>query len=79
MATKYTREERAAIDVVRRAMQTKPDIVKDIMKDMAYMQSFGILKQAQLEVSQIMAVTKAFADAATAIIYHTPEYFDVDN
>jgi 5'(3')-deoxyribonucleotidase len=79
MATTYTYEERKAIDVVRNTMQTKPDIIKDIMKDMAYMQSFNILRQTQRELDQLMKVTEVFANAATAIIQNKPEYFDVDN
>ena len=79
MATTYTYEERKAIDVVRKTMHTKPDIIKDIMKDMAYMQSFNILRQAQRELAQLMRVTEAFANAATAIIQNKTEYFDADN
>lgn len=79
MATTYTYEERQAIAVVRTTMHKKPDIIKDIMKDMAYMQAFNILRQTQTELDQLMIVTKVFADSAMAIIHQKQEYFDANN
>lgn len=77
--TKYTISELEAIAVVRKTMRTKPDIIKEIMKDMAYMQSFGILKQVSTELNHLQGVTLAFADAAKAIMTQQKEYFDADN
>ena len=77
--TNYTIAEREAIAVVRKTMLTKPDIIKAIMKDMAYMQSFGILKQVSTELAQLQGVTRAFADATMAIMTQQKEYFDADN
>jgi hypothetical protein len=79
MTTKYTIAEREAIEVVRKTMLTKPNIIKAIMRDMAYMQSFGILTQAQTDLKQLLEVTQTFSDAAMAIMKQQEEYFDVDN
>ena len=77
--TKYTIIEREAIMLIRKTMLTKPDIIKEIMKDMAYMQSFNILRQVALELDQMQAVTRVFADSAKAIMNQNMEYFDVSN
>ena len=79
MTTKYTIDEARAIALVRKTMLTKPDIIKAIMKDMAYMQAFGILKQAQTDLKQLMEVTQTFSGAAMAIMKQQEEYFDADN
>jgi len=76
MTTKYTIDEAQAIRLVRKTMLTKPDIIKEIMKDMAYMQSFSILQQAQRDLNQLLAVTQTFSSAAMAIIKQQDEYFD---
>lgn len=79
MTTKYTIDERAAIELVRKTMLTKPDIIKEIMKDMAYMQAFGTLRQVSVELAKLQAVTRTFAEATRAIIKQQEEYFDADN
>ena len=79
MTTKYTIDERNAIALVRKTMLTKPDIIREIMKDMAYMQSFGILKQVRTDLKQLQAVTQTFADAAMAIMKQQEEYFDAND
>lgn len=79
MTTKYTFDERAAIEIVRKTMLTKPDIIKEIMKDMAYMQAFGILKQVSVELDMLRGVTRTFAEATIAIIKQQEGYFDADN
>lgn len=76
MTTKYTYDERNAIALVRKTMLTKPDIIKAIMKDMAYMQSFGILQQAQRDLKQLLEVTQTFSEAAMAIMKQQDEYFN---
>ena len=76
MTTKYTIDERNAIALVRKTMLTKPDIIKAIMKDMAYMQSFGILQQAQRDLKQLLEVTQTFSGAAMAIMKQQDEYFN---
>lgn len=76
MTTKYTIDERNAIALVRKTMLTKPDIIKTIMKDMAYMQSFGILQQAQQDLKQLLEVTQTFSGAAMAIMKQQEEYFN---
>lgn len=79
MTTKYTIAEHEAIKLVRRTMLTKPDIIKDIMKDMAYMSAFGVLHQAKDDMGQLLAVAQVFADAAKAIISQDKEYFNADH
>jgi hypothetical protein len=76
MTTKYTIDEAQAIRLVRKTMLTKPDIIKAIMKDMAYMQAFGILQQAQKDLKDLLEVTQTFSGAAMAIMKQQAEYFD---
>lgn len=79
MTTKYTIAERAAIDLVRKTMLHKPEIIKDIMKDMAYMSAFGVLNQAKEDIGQLLAVSQVFTDAAKAIINQDKEYFHANH
>ena len=76
MTTKYTYDERRAIEIIRKTMVNKPDIIKEIMKDMAYLSSFNILKQASDDLQQLLAVTETFANSAMAIIKQKHEYFN---
>ena len=76
MTTKYTYDERRAIEMIRKTMVNKPDIIKEIMKDMAYLSSFNILKQASDDLQQLLAVTETFANSAMAIIKQKHEYFN---
>jgi hypothetical protein len=76
MTTKYTYDERRAIEMIRKTMVNKPDIIKEIMKDMAYLSSFNILKQASDDLKQLLAVTETFANSAMAIIKQKHEYFN---
>lgn len=79
MTTKYTITEREAIITIRKTMLTKPEIIKEIMKDMAYMSAFGVLTQAKDELDQLLRVSGAFSAAAMAIINQDKEYFNVSN
>jgi len=79
MTTKYTYDERRAIELIRKTMVNKPDIIKEIMKDMAYLSSFNILKQANDDLKQLLAVTETFANSAMAIIKQKHEYFSGEN
>jgi len=79
MTTKYTLAEREAINIVRKTMLTKPEIIKEIMKDMAYMSAFGVLTQAKHELDQLLQVSGAFSAAAMAIIKQDKEHFNVSN
>lgn len=76
MTTKFTYDERRAIEVIRKTMVNKPEIIKEIMKDMAYLSSFNILKQANDDLKQLLAVTETFANSAMAIIKQKHEYFN---
>jgi len=79
MTTKYTVDEQHAIAQIRKSMVKKPEIIKEIMKDMAYLSSFNILKQAQHDLNQLLAVTETFANSAMAIIKQKHEYFSGEN
>ena len=76
MTTKYTIQEREAINLIRKSMVTKPEIVKEIMKDMAYLASFNILQQAQRDLHHLLTVTQTFSEAAQAIMQQQNEYFN---
>ena len=79
MTTKYTYDERNAIALVRKTMLTKPEIIKEIMKDLPYLSSFNILQQAQRDLNQLLGVTQAFSEAAMAIMKQQKEYFDAND
>ena len=76
MTTKYTIDERNAIALVRKTMLTKPEIIKEIMKDLPYLSSFNILQQAQRDLNQLLTVTRAFSEAAMAIMKQQDEHFN---
>jgi hypothetical protein len=67
MSTTYTMQERDAIKLIRKVAQTKPDILKEIIKGTAYLSAFGLLHQAQEELNKLLGVTQAFSAAAMAI------------
>ena len=79
MTTKYTYDERNAIALVRKTMLTKPEIIKEIMKDLPYLSSFNILQQAQRDLNQLLGVTQAFSEAAMAIMKQQKEHFNAND
>ena len=76
MTTKYTIQQREAINVIRKSMVNQPEIIKAIMKDLPYLSSFGILQQAQRDLNQLLEVTQTFSEAAMAIMKQQDEYFN---
>lgn len=71
--TLYTLEEMQAIQVVRRAMLTKPAIVTAIMQDASYEVANRGLKRMQVELNQLLAVSRAFTEAARVLAIHQQE------
>jgi hypothetical protein len=67
MSTTYTYDERKAIEMIRKAAHTKPDILKEIIKDTAYLSAFGLLRQVAVELDAAHKITQAFSAAAMAI------------
>lgn len=76
MTTKYTIQELDAVNVIRKSMVSKPEIIKLIMRDTAYLASFNILKQAQQDLRHLLTVTQTFSEAAKAIMEQNKEYFN---
>ena len=71
--TAYTLEERQAIQVVRKAMRTKPAIVTEIMKDAGYAHAAAVLARTRVELEQLLAVARAFTEAARVLAEHQQE------
>lgn len=71
--TQYTYEERQAILVVRKAMLTKPAIVTEIMKDTGYELANRVLVRTRVELEQLLAVARAFTEAARVLTEHQQE------
>ena len=71
--THYTLEERQAIQVVRKAMRTKPAIVTEIMEGASYEIADRVLKQTRVELEQLLAVSRAFTEAARVLAIHQQE------
>lgn len=66
MAT-FNYVERNAIAVIRESMRSKPEIIQEIMKDIAYAQAAAVLMQAKKELEQLLEVNRAFVAAASAL------------
>ena len=71
--THYTLEERQAIQVVRKAMLTKPEIITRIMKDAGYELANRVLVRTRAELEQLLAVSRAFTEAARVLTEHQQE------
>ena len=65
--TRYSYEERNAINVVRKSMLTKPEIITEIMRDQTYAQAGRLLMQAKTELAQLLEVNRAFIAAASVL------------
>lgn len=63
----FTYEERQAIATIRRSMMKKPEIITEIMKDMAHAQAGAVLLQAKKELAQLLEVNRAFIAAASIL------------
>lgn len=71
--THYTVSEIEAIQVVRKAMLTKPEIITRIMKDASYEMAERVLMRTQGELNQLLAVAQAFTEAARVLAEHQQE------
>lgn len=65
---KLSYEERQAIAVIRKAMLTKPEIVTHLLKDITKDSAVNLLLQAQKEVNNLLAVTRAFSSTAAVLV-----------
>jgi len=71
--THYTLEEKQAIQVVRKAMLTKPAIVTEIMKDAGYEMAARVLVRTRVELKQLLTVAQTFTEAARVLAEHQQE------
>lgn len=67
MATNYTIDEKQAIRTIRSVMLKKPEIITDIMHGMAYESANNVLLKAQIELTQLLEVSRAFTAAAVTL------------
>ena len=67
MATNYTYDEKQAIRTIRSVMLKKPEIITDIMHGMAYESATNVLLKAQIELTQLLEVSRAFTVAAATL------------
>ena len=67
MATNYTIDELNAMRTIRKAMLKKPEIIPDIMNGMAYESATNVLLKAQIELGQLLEVSRAFIAAAATL------------
>jgi hypothetical protein len=72
----FTYEERNAIAVVRKSMRSKPEIITEIMKDLAHAQAADVLLHAKKELTQLLEVNRAFVAAASMLAKQQKERKD---
>jgi hypothetical protein len=72
----FTYEERNAIAVVRKSMRSKPEIITEIMKDLAHARAADVLLQAKKELTQLLEVNRAFIAAASMLAKQQKERKD---
>ncbi len=75
----YTLDERQAINVIRKAMLKKPEIIQLIMRDTSYQLAERVLLQAKEELGQLLAVNRAFITAASTLVKHQKMIVTPDN
>ena len=71
--TAYTYDESIAIATVRKSMRSKPEIITRIMEGASYEIADCVLKQMQVELTQLLAVSQAFTEAARVLAIHQQE------
>jgi hypothetical protein len=62
-----TYEERQAMIVMRKAIKRKPEIINELMKDLAYEAAHDVLLQLKTEMNQLLAVNRAFMEVAATL------------
>lgn len=65
--TGYTMQEIEAINVIRKSMLTKPEIIDRIMRDGSYAMAERVLLKARDELAQLLEVNRAFVAAASVL------------
>lgn len=71
-----TYEERQAVHVLRKAMQRKPEIATLLMKDMSREVAVRVMLTARDELTQLLAVNRAFTAAAAKLAQQYKETND---
>lgn len=71
--TAYTYDESIAIATIRKSMRTKPEIITRIMEGAGYEIADRVLKQMRVELEQLLAVARAFTEAARVLAEHQQE------
>lgn len=61
-------EERRAVEVIRKSMMTKPEIVGLLLKDAPHQQAAAVLIQAKDTLNQLLEVNRAFIAAASSLV-----------
>lgn len=61
-------EERQALPVIRAAIKRKPEIINALLKDMSYESAVSVLLQVRDESERLLAVNRAFMEAAAALV-----------
>jgi hypothetical protein len=77
--TKLTYEERQALPVIRNLIKRKPEMAALLLEDMTKEGAYSILKQAQKEISNLLALSHAMSEAAGAIALSFKEKNDVSH
>lgn len=65
--------EREAMLTLRKAIKRRPELLLELMKDLAYESASSILLQAKREIEQTHAVISAFVAAANTLAQHQKE------
>lgn len=65
---KLTYEERNALAVIRKALQRKPGLAAALLEGMSKEAASRVLSQGQKELTDMLAVTRAFSAAAAKLV-----------
>lgn len=68
--TTITYEQRQAIATLRKGVRTNPGLIAEIMKDLPYEAAYRVLHQASTEMATLLAVSRAFSEAAAGLAKH---------
>jgi len=68
--TAYTYDESVAVATIRKSMRSKPEIITRIMESASYEIADRVLVQVREELEQLLAVSRAFTEAARVLAEH---------
>ena len=68
-----TYEERNALAVIRSAIKNKPQLAALILQNMSKEAAAAVLKQAQKELNDLLAMNRAFSKAAASLAEAMPK------